>query len=111
MTADMAADASLEHSERNRGLEESAMAKDHGVSVLHEAPRPQRFAESELCVEIERNLREVQTRIDRLANRPASTMTDAEVFVFEEIDRLLYDVVLDMARLEARKVNFVRLPS
>jgi hypothetical protein len=86
------------------------MAKDHAVTVVLEAQPPQRFAESELCVEIERNLGEVQARIDRLADRSAESMTDAELDVFEEIDRLLYDIVLDMARVEARTVNFVRLP-
>jgi len=88
------------------------MAQDHGATVQHEGLRQrQRFAESELCVEIERNLGEVQTRIERLVTRRGSAMTDAEVGVFEEIDRLLYDIVLDLARLEARKVDFVRLPS
>jgi len=37
-------------------------------------------------------------------------MTDAEVGVFEEIDRLLYDIALDLARLEAGELTLVRLP-
>jgi hypothetical protein len=86
------------------------MTQDRGATALHEAPQPQRFAESELCGEIERNLGEVHTRIERLVKRRGSAMTDAEVGVFEEIDRLLYDIVLDLARLEAGELTLVRLP-
>ena len=86
------------------------MTQDRGATALYEAPQPQRFAESELCGEIERNLGEVHTRIERLVKRRGSAMTDAEVGVFEEIDRLLYDIALDLARLEAGELTLVRLP-
>ena len=107
-----AADAGPEHWSERAAWTERAMAQDHGATVLHEGLlQRQRFAESELCVEIERNLGEVQVRIERLVKRRDSAMTDAGVGVFEEIDRLLYDIVLDLARLEASEVNLVRLPS
>jgi hypothetical protein len=86
------------------------MTQDRGATALHEAPQPQRFAESELCGEIERKLGEVHTRIERLVKRRGSAMTDAEVGVFEEIDRLLYDIVLDLACLEAGELTLLRLP-
>lgn len=84
------------------------MTEDRGATALHDGL--QLFAESELCGEIERNLGEVQARIERLVKRRGSAMTDAEVGVFEEIDRLLYDIVLDLARLEAGELTLVRLP-
>ena len=106
-----AADASPKHWSERAAWTESAMAQDHGATVLHEGLlQRQRFAESEVCVEIERNLGEVQARIERLVKRRGSAMTDAEVGVFDEIDRLLYDIVLDLARLEASEVSPFRYP-
>lgn len=89
---------------------ESAMRQDRETTALHEARQPQRFAESELCGEIERNLGEVQAQIEKLVKRRGSAMTDADVGVFEEIDRLLYDIVLELARLEVGELTLVRLP-
>jgi hypothetical protein len=77
--------------------------QDHGDTVVLEGVGQRQFADSELCVEIERNLGEAQARIERLVDRKGSAMTDSEVGVFEEIDRLLYDIVLDLVRLEARQ--------
>lgn len=90
---------------------ERRTAQDRAVAETREAEMEHhRFAESELCVEIERNLADVQARIERLVQRHGSEMTDAEVDTFLEVDRLLYDVVLDLARLEARELMLVRLP-
>lgn len=80
-----------------------------GAEAREGVMQRERFAESDLYTEIQRSLGEVETRIDRLIERHGCLMSEAEVDAFLEIDRLLYDVVLELARLEARELTPVRL--
>jgi hypothetical protein len=68
--------------------------------------RPGGESESELGVEIARSQSEIQTRIDGLIGR--DRLSETEIDALQEIDRLLYDVVLDLRRLQARDPRIVR---
>lgn len=85
------------------------MAQNEGADVREALAERQRFGESELCVEIARSLSEIQTRIQRLVERGG--LSETEIDVMQEIDRLLYDVVLDLTQLEAREIRFLPSPA
>ena len=51
-------------------------------------------------------LREIQTRINGLIGR--DRLSETEIDALQEVDRLLYDVVLDLRHLQAHGPRIVR---
>jgi hypothetical protein len=86
------------------------MVQSHAAVEAREARlEHEDLARSELFAEVRRSLDEIRTSIDRIAERRGSRMSESTLSTLSDIDRLLYDIVLDLARLDAAESSILRI--